>query len=298
MKPQNLISHFALSLLTIFLSVPSIASDKTEMVSKDKLLAVSMLTHGNFDLSDQVPGAFRDIDIPESLEPFAKIDFGQHFSQLVFVSSEPAEKVTKDLVSRLVGGGWKVPLHSGSGMRMTGFVSAAISKVPQRTYCHPDAGSLQYLFKDGENGAIGWMRITLKQIATPYSTLCGGSQSQGAVHRLRSSLVHERFPILVVPEGTAELPGMIGGGGGGGASYSSTTTIKTKLSGSALRDHFADQLEFQDWSEGAGWSIDGADGSVWEQDVDDKRKLIGMLTVASEAGGKYWLRFFVQVINK
>lgn len=298
MKPKNLIGHCAFLLLTIFLSVPSMARDKAEMVSKDKLLAVSMLFPGNFDISDVVPDSFRDINIPESLEAFAKIDYGEHFSQLVFVSSEPAEKVTKDLVSRLTGEGWKAPLHSGGGMRMTGFVSAAILKVPQRAYCHPDVGSLEYLFKDGENGAVGWMRIRLKQTAKPYSSLCGGSQPPGAMHMQRSSFIQERFPILVVPEDVAQQPGLIGGGGGGGASYESNATIKTKLSNGALIDHFADQLEFQGWSESADWSVNGAAGSVWEQEVDDKRKLIGMLTVASEADGKYWLRFFVRAITQ
>lgn len=298
MKLKNLISQFALSLLTIFLSVSSIASDKADMVSKDKLLAVSMLARGNFDFSDQIPDLFRDINIPESLEVFAKIDYGEHFSQLVFVSSESAEIVTKDLVSRLVGGGWKVPLHSGGGMRRTGFVSAGTFKVPQRTYCHPDAGILQYLFTDGENGAVGWMRFTLKQAGSPYSYLCSGSQPSDAMLMQQYSFVQERFPILVVPDDVERQLGMMGGLGGGGASFASNITIKTELSGSALRDHFADQLEFQDWSESAAWSVNGADGSVWEQEVDDKRKLIGMLTVASEAGGKYWLRFFVQAINK
>lgn len=274
----------------------AIASDKPEMVSKDKLLAISMMFGGNIKLGEQLPDSVRGISIPPGLELFATLDFQGHVAQLFFVSSDSTEKVTQDLTSLLASDGWKPPLSTGSGPRATGFVSASRVKMGEHSrYCHPDIGSLNYMFKEGEYGAVGWLRLQFKKGGASQDPICNPSV---AMQFMRGSIVQERFPVLMVPDDVEQQPGLVGGGGGGGDSFSSRATIATKLSANALKSHFADQLEFQGWSESADWSGDGTAGSVWMLDIDDSRALIGMLTIVPEAGDKFWLHYFVRLMNK
>lgn len=281
----------------------AVATDKQEMLSKDKLLAVSMLYGGTLILGDIVPEAFDRINLPSDLKPFARTEYGEGYVRLAIVNGTPAEELSQELVGLLSADGWQRPISIGHSMASKGFVPPSVVKRPaNNNYCHPKIGTLSYLFEEGESGSVGWIRLVSRQRGSGVHSACTNSESSpgtiiqpmsgtsALVSDLSGTGVKNYLPILVLPD---DVTGGLQGGSGfhGSSEVTTTTTIKTKLGLSELVDHFADQLDFQGWSTDASWSGRRSGGSVWELEVEDDKMLIGILTLVIKPDGKYWAQF-------